>query len=84
MSLSRAETAETPHGRSPKMTIMTRVTQHLKNAVVGAGLAILLITVGVDVGHALGIDDTVIVLILAFVGATTAGVVGIQRQTRRR
>ncbi len=66
------------------MTIMSRVAQPLKNAVVGGGLAILLVAVGVDVGHALGIDDIVMVLILAFVGATAAGVVGIQRQTRRR
>lgn len=66
------------------MTIMARMAQRLKNAVVGAGLAILLIAVGVGVGRALGIDDTVVVLVFAFVGATTAGVVGIQRQTRRR
>ncbi len=66
------------------MTIIAHVAQRLKNAVVGAGLAILLVAVGVDVGHTLGIDDTVMVLILAFVGATAAGVVGIQRQTRRR
>lgn len=63
---------------------MTIMAQRLKNAVIGAGLAILLITVGVYAGHALGIGDTVMVLILAFVGATAAGVVGIQRQTRRR
>ncbi len=66
------------------MTIMARMAQRLKNAVVGTGLAILLIAVGVGVGRALGVDDTVVVLVVAFVGATTAGVVGIQRQTRRR
>jgi hypothetical protein len=52
----------------------------MRNAVVGATLAIVLVAVGVRVGHALRIDDTVVVLFFAFVGATVAGVAGIKRQ----
>lgn len=62
---------------------MASMGRRLKNAAIGALLTILLVAVGVSVGHALGIDDTVVVLIFAFVGATAAGVAGVKRQTRR-
>jgi len=62
---------------------MASVRQRLKNAAVGAIVTIVLVAVGVSVGHALGIDDTVMVLVFAFVGATAAGVAGVKRQTRR-
>jgi hypothetical protein len=54
--------------------------QRMKNTVVGAALTMVLVAVGVSVGHALGVNDTVVVLVFAFVGATAAGVVGVKRQ----
>jgi hypothetical protein len=59
---------------------MACVDQRLKSTAVGTTLTILLVAVGVSVGHALGINDVVEVLVLAFVGATAAGVVGVKRQ----
>ncbi len=59
---------------------MACVGQRMKNAVVGATLTIVLVAVGVSVGHALGVDDTVVVLVFAFVGATAAGVAGGKRR----
>jgi hypothetical protein len=43
-------------------------------------LTILLVVVGASVGHAIGLNDTVVVLVFAFVGATAVGVAGMKRQ----
>lgn len=62
---------------------MWRVGRRLKNAVVGASLTILLGAVGAGVGNALGVDNTIVIVVLAFVVATAVGVAGIMSQMRR-
>lgn len=62
---------------------MRSVKGALGNSALGAVLTILIVALGVGIGHAFGVDDTVVVLAIALVGATVAGVAGVKRQTRR-